>query len=62
MDPCLFLKRDMICVVHVDDTILAGLNAQAIQDKIKGLGVSNEEHLHQFELRDEDQVGDFLSI
>jgi len=62
LDPCLFMKKDIICVVYVDDTIFAGPNRAAIDLEIKGLGVSDDEHRHQFELRGEGEVGDFLGI
>ena len=62
MDKCLFMKRDMICVVYVDDTIFAGPDSNAIEEVITGLGVQNEEQRHTFELRDEGEVGDFLGI
>ena len=61
-DLCLFMKKDVICVVYVDDTILAGPDAAAIEREIKGLGVSADEQRHHFELRDEGAVGDFLGI
>ena len=61
-DLCLFMKKDIICVVYVDDTILAGPDPAAIEREIKGLGVSDGEQRHEFELRDEGAVGDFLGI
>ena len=62
IDPCLFMKQDMICVIYVDDTIITGLDEQAIQDLITSLGVADEEQVHTFELRDESEVGAFLGI
>ena len=62
LDPCLFMKADLFCLVYVDDTILAGPNKSAIEDEIKGLGVSTSEQRHEFGLRDEGEVGDFLGI
>ena len=56
------MKRDMICVVYVDDTIFAGPDTKAIEEVIAGLGVQNDEQRHTFELRDEGEVGDFLGI
>jgi hypothetical protein len=61
-DPCLFMKKDMICVVYVDDTIITGPDSVAIDKEIVGLGVSKDEQCHKFELRDEGEVGDFLGI
>ena len=60
MDACLFMKLNMICLVYVDDTILASPDSKAIEREITGLGVSTDEQRHQ--LRDEDGVGDFLGI
>jgi hypothetical protein len=62
LDPCLFMKKDMICVVYVDDTILTGPDAQAIEKVIKSLGIKKDDQMHTFELRDEGEVGDFLGI
>ena len=62
LDHCLFMKKDMICVVYVDDTIIAGPDSQAIEDLITSLGVTKDEQRHTFELRDEGEVGDFLGI
>jgi len=56
------MKKDIICVVYVDDTILAGPDPDALEKEIKGLGVSDDEQRHKFELRDEGEVGDFLGI
>ena len=52
----------MICVVYVDDTIIAGPDSNKIDELIKDLGVSNEDYGQHFQLRDEDEVGDFLGI
>ena len=62
LDPCLFMKKDMICLIYVDDTIITGPDSKAIDDLIKSLGVAKEEHVHTFELRDEGEVGAFLGI
>ena len=61
-DPCLFMKGEMICVVYVDDTIIAGPDSQAIEEEIRLLGITNDEFQHKFQLRDEGEVGDFLGI
>ena len=61
-DMCLFMKKDMICVVYVDDTILAGPDAAELEKVITSLGVRDEEKRYKFELRDEGAVGDFLGI
>lgn len=39
IDPCLFMKQDMICVIYVDDTIITGSEEQAIEEMITSLGV-----------------------
>ena len=62
MDPCLFMKKDLICLIYVDDTIITGPNSQDIDDLIKSLGVAKDEQVHTFELRDEGEVGAFLGI
>ena len=62
IDPCLFMKNDMICVVYVDDTIIAGPDPNEIEKLIQSLGVGDNELRHTFQLRDEGEVGDFLGI
>ena len=37
-------------------------DSKAIEREITGLGVSTDEQRHQFQLRDEGKVGDFLGI
>lgn len=59
---CLFMKKDMMVVVYVDDTIICGPDAAEIEKLISDLGVSDEKHKEVFELRDEGNVGDFLGI
>jgi hypothetical protein len=39
IDPCLFMKKDCMCVVYVDDTIFAGPDALLLEREIKSLGV-----------------------
>ena len=62
VDKCLFMKGDLVCLVYVDGTILAGPNLDNINKEIAGLGVSTTDQIHSFQLRDEGQVGDFLGI
>ena len=62
VDQCIFMKGDLIFLVYVDDTILAGPNMDDINKEITGLGVSDEDQVHSFQLRDKGQVGDFLGI
>ena len=52
----------MLCVIYVDDTILAGLDDVALEEVTKSLGIAEEEQHHTFELRDKGEVGDFLGI
>ena len=59
LDPCLFLKSKMICLVYVDGEILDGNDKKAFESEIKILGVSSDEHRHKFGLRDEGEVGGF---
>ena len=47
---CHFMKKDMICVVYVDDTIICGPDSGAIEVEILGLRVSKLEQHHKFEL------------
>ena len=62
IDPCLFLKEQMICLIYVDDTIITGPDTQAIEELILSLGMTEDDQVHTFELRDEGEVGAFLGI
>ena len=62
MDKGLFIKSYMICLVYVDDKIIDGTNAKAIELEMKGLGIRQDKQRHAFELRDEGEVGYFLGI
>ena len=62
IDPCLFLKRGLICVVYVDDTIFAGADVPALEREITALGISTKEQRHTFHLRNEGSVSAFLGI
>lgn len=62
LDPCLYLKSNMMCVVYVDDTILAQADEAELEREIANLGVQKGELAHKFELRTEGEVGDFLGI
>ena len=55
------MKENIICVVYVYDTILAGPDASDY-DTIVSLGIVDEEQRHSFEIRHEGEVGDFLEI
>jgi hypothetical protein len=56
IDQCLFMKKDVICVVYVDDTIFAGPDVKKLEAEIKGLGVPSDEVQHTFELRNEGEL------
>jgi hypothetical protein len=56
IDPCLFMKAGIICVVYVDDTIFSGPESHKLATEINSLGVSNGENQHSFKLRDEGEV------
>ena len=62
IDPCLFMKEGIMCVVYVDDTIFAGADPAALEREIKNLGVADSEQRHTFALRNEGEVGAFLGI
>jgi hypothetical protein len=47
-DPFIFMKKDLLCVIYVDDTIAAGPDAANIQDEIKSLVVIKFEEQHKF--------------
>ena len=62
LDKCLLMKKDIICAIYVDDTILVGPDAAALEEVIKSLSIAEEEHQYTFELRDEGEVSNFLGI
>jgi hypothetical protein len=62
IDPCLFLKSGMMCVVYVDDTIFAAANIDDIEREIASLGISIDAQAHTFALRNEGEVSAFLGI
>ena len=62
IDPCLFLKSGLICVVYVDDTIFAGAAVEELEKEITALGISTSEQRHTFHLRNEGSVSAFLGI
>ena len=61
-DPCLFMKKGILCVVYVDDTIFAGADSSILEEEIRLLGVNDTEQRHSFQLRNEGEVGAFLGI
>jgi hypothetical protein len=62
IDPCLFMKAGMICVVYVDDTIFASANEDDLEREITSLGISTDAQRHTFQLRNEGEVSAFLGI
>ena len=52
----------MICIVYVDDTIIASPISEPIDELIISLGITDEEQRHTFELHNEGKVGDFFGI
>ena len=62
IDPCLFLRLGMICVVYVDDTIFASANVSDLDEVISSLGINVDAQQHTFALRDEGEVSAFLGI
>ena len=47
---------------YVDDTIIVGPNAKAIEVEIRVLGIWQDRQRHSFELFDEGEVGYFIGI
>ena len=62
IDPCLFMKHNMICVVYVDDTIFAGPNQAMIDKEVKLLGIKQINEEQPLEFRDEGELSAFLGI
>ena len=62
INPCLFMKPDIICVCYVDDTIFAGADSKLLEAKIWSLGVNKKEQHQTFALCNEGEVGAFLGI
>ena len=62
LDNCLFMKQDIICVIYVDDTTIAGLDSVAIEELITSLGIVKKNQRRSLDFRDEFMIGDFLGI
>ena len=62
IDPCLFMKHNMMCVIYVDDTIFTGPNQELIENEIKLLGIKQPHEERPFEFRDEGELSAFLGI
>jgi hypothetical protein len=62
LDPCLFLKPGLMCVVYVDDTIFERKSQEDIDCEIHSLGISTTCNVHTFSLQDEGSLSAFLGI
>jgi hypothetical protein len=56
VDPCLFFKHGIMCVMYVDDTIFAGADHQVLEAEIASLGVTEAAQQYKFQLRHEGEV------
>ena len=56
------MKKGMLCVVYVDDTIFAGPDANEIEKMIASLHDDHDNTKHKFHLESEGEVQDFLGI
>ena len=56
------MKKQMICVIYVDDTIFAGYIQEDIDREVKLLGIKQKTEEQPFEFRDEGKVSAFLGI
>lgn len=61
-NPYVFMKKDRICIVNVNNTIIAGTDSNKIDELVKDLIVSDQNYVHNFQLRDEGEIGYFLEI
>ena len=57
-DPCLYYRGSVIFLVYIDDCIVFGPNAQALDQVVKDLQACPQ----QFTVNDQGDVGDFLGI
>ena len=55
VDPCLFIKDEVLCLIYVDDTIFFAKDQKLIDREITDLK-------RDFELTDEGEVDAFLGI
>ena len=56
------MNPGLIYIVYVYDKIISVTNSKDIEEEIKVLVIQQDKQCHSFELRDEDEVGDFLGI
>ena len=62
IDTCLSMKKQMMCVIYVDDTIFTGPNQAAIYKEIELLGIKQPHEERPLEFRDEGELSAFLGI
>ena len=62
IDPCLFMKHNMMCVIYVDDTIFAGPNQDLIDKEVELHGIKHLDEEQPLEFRDEGELSAFLGI
>jgi hypothetical protein len=51
-----------MCVIYVNNTIFAGPDASELEREIRSLGIDDGEKCHTFELQNEGEVANFLSV
>jgi hypothetical protein len=56
------MKKGMMCVVYVDDTIFASSNVNDLEQEISSPGILTTAQRHTFALQNEGEVCDFLGI
>ena len=57
-DPCMFLNKDMVVVLYVDDMIVLG----KIKHEIEALYVSLKEGNEHFKLKEEENIDKYLGV
>jgi hypothetical protein len=57
LDPCLFIRKDMLFISWVDDGIFVSNNSEAIQEVITALEVQEK-----FKVKDEGELANYLGI
>ena len=57
-NPCLYYRKSIIFLVHIDDCIIFGPNDKAIDEVVNDLRLSSK----NFTLDDQGEIGDFLGI
>ena len=62
IDPCFFMKENMMCVIYVDDMIFAGRNQEMIDKEVRLLGIKQSNEEQPLGFRDEGESSAFLGI